>query len=172
MTEKVFVKCDENSIGVLRGMCVVDAPYDHARGGVEVDADAAALKWIAAFPADFLVVKPDTNVGAMPTATATEKVREWKLGESDIETLDDQRQRLSMERERSRQSHDVAEGIAFKATLAGMSGMSFMLMPEPHHTMRDIEHAADYLRGHRDVVELYYVRIEPEAPERVTSLDM
>lgn len=89
------------------------------------------------------------------------RIKAWKLGESDIETLDQQRERLTLERERCRKFRDVAEGVVFKESLVGSSGMSFMLMPEPHHTDEDIERAANYLRGHRDVVDLYYVRIEP-----------
>lgn len=97
------------------------------------------------------------------------KIKEWTLGQSDLETLDQQKERLTKERDRCRQSGDVAEGIVFKESLAGASGMSFMLMPEPQHSSEDIQRAADYLCQQRDVVDVYFVRIEPEATPASTN---
>jgi len=93
----------------------------------------------------------------------TNRVKEWTLGHSDIESLDEQRERLLKERREALREGSVVEGIAYKATLAGRSGMSFMLMPEPHHTNKDVSCAADRLRASRDVVDLYQVRIEAAA---------
>ena len=51
----VFVRCDESSIGVLSGLVGQALEYDHAKGGVEVNATASALARLADFPADFKV---------------------------------------------------------------------------------------------------------------------
>ncbi len=39
------------------------------------------------------------------------KIKEWTLGQSDLETLDQQKERLTKERDRCRQSGEVSEGI-------------------------------------------------------------
>lgn len=93
------------------------------------------------------------------------RIKEWKLVRSDIETLEKQRERLAREREQCRRLQEVADGVVYKESLASRSGMSFVLMPDPHHTDEDIEKAASYLYSNRDVVDLCFVRIEqPAAP--------
>lgn len=82
------------------------------------------------------------------------RIKEWKP--SDPEEY----ARLANERERCRKFGDVAEGVVFKESLAGRGGMSFMLMPEADHTKEDIQRAASYLVANRDVVSLYFVRID------------
>lgn len=83
------------------------------------------------------------------------KIKEWKPSDPA------ERAGLAQEREKCRRHLEMAEGVVFKETLASSRGMSFMLMPDSHHTDEDIEQAGDYLRTHRDVEDLYFVRIEP-----------
>ena len=93
------------------------------------------------------------------------RIKEWKLGRSDIETLEQQRERLTREREQGRRHHEIADGVVYKESLVSSSGMSFVLMPDPHHTDEDLKKAASYLYSNRDVVDLCFVRIEqPAAP--------
>lgn len=88
------------------------------------------------------------------------KIKERKLGESDLETLDQQVERLTQARDRAKRDQDVAAGIAYMESLAGSTGMNFVLLPDPHHTQQDIERAASYLFANRDVVSINFVRIE------------
>lgn len=82
------------------------------------------------------------------------QIKEWKPSDPE------EHARLANERERYRKFGDVAEGVVFKESLAGRDGMSFMLMPEGNHTAEDIQRAASYLLTNRDVVDLYFVRID------------
>jgi hypothetical protein len=93
-----------------------------------------------------------------------DRVKMLTLGTSDLETPDEQIARLREKREKARAFFELAEGVVVDEELAGINGMAFTLFPDAHHTGADIERAASYLRRNRDVVSLYYVRLEPFAP--------
>lgn len=91
---------------------------------------------------------------------SSSKLHQHKLAGSSSQSLAELREEYSRLRERSRQFGDLARGVPYSETLAGRNGMSFVLLPDPHHTASDVAAAACYLRLNRDVVSLCFVRIE------------
>ena len=98
--------------------------------------------------------------------------------ETRIPELSQQIARLRARREAARGFFDLMAGIVVDEELAGAGGMSFTLMPDAHHTGKDLERAAAELRRNRDVVSLCYVRLEAfnpalrAEPGEANSLDM
>lgn len=92
------------------------------------------------------------------------KLQQWKLGTSDIQSLEEQEVDFRRKRERAKNEMDLAAGVPFIESLAGVEGMTFTLLPEAHHTADDIQRASRYLHANRDVVNLYYVLLDEAVP--------
>lgn len=60
-------------------------------------------------------------------------------------------------RERCRAWGHIAEGVVYHEELAGPNGMSFLLLPDSHHTLDDLRRAENTLRRDRDVVRMQYL---------------
>ncbi len=73
---------------------------------------------------------------------------------SDLETAEQQQVRLSFVRERSKKFGMILEGVPYYEELAGRAGMRFLLLPEAHHVLEDVQRAAAVLWRQRDVVSM------------------
>lgn len=82
------------------------------------------------------------------------RVRIRQRQKSDLETVDEQRVRLALLRERCKAFGMISEGVPFHEELAGRAGMNFLLLPESHHTSQDVQRAAEALKRSRDAVLL------------------
>ena len=73
---------------------------------------------------------------------------------SDLETAEQQQVRLAFVRERNKRFGMIVEGVPYHEELAGRAGMRFLLLPEAHHVLEDVQRAAAVLWRQRDVVSM------------------
>lgn len=88
-------------------------------------------------------------------------VKELVLGTWGNEPLAEQVAELKALREKARSSFGTTKGIVVDEELAGIGGVSFLIMPDAHHDAEAIERTAAHLRSTRDAVSLRFARLEP-----------
>ena len=115
--------------------------------------------------AEDLAWRKQLSAPVRPKGGVIMRARIVQLGRSDLETPEEQAHRLSVLRDRCKAFGLTAEGVAYDESLAGPSGMRFLLLPEASHSLRDVQRAAEALARARDVVtlEVYWPESRGEA---------